>query len=608
MCGIFGCVLKEGRAAPKVLSGLKRLEYRGYDSCGEATVHEGRIYLKKGVGEIDKVHAELRLDDLPGRVGIGHTRWATHGAPTTENAHPHTDCTGRIAVVHNGIIENFLALRRELEERGHVFRSKTDTEVVPHLIEEFMAKGLGFLEAVMQAVRRLRGSFALAIAHADFNGLICVKMESPLVLGVGEDGMYVASDVPAFLPYTRLVVQLEDGDLAVVRADGYEIYDFRTGRPVRRRVRKVDWTVEMAEKGGYPHFMLKEIHEQPTCLRNTLRLEERYMRLMAELLVSAREAFMVACGTSYHACLAASYMMSELAKKAVHPVIASEFVENYGSFVGAHTTILAVSQSGETADTLAAVEHARRRGATILGITNVLGSKLTRVARVYVCQQSGPEIGVAATKTYTAQLSVLSQLAIKMAELRGKVGHREMEELWRWVHAMPDVMASVIEATEKDVIALADKYVGVERFVFVSTGVNYATALEGRLKLLEIAYAPSLAVPGLNSLLFECLGEGSTAIFICPELRGPYKGLLNEASEASEEGLNVVLLTRSDWAEEAKEVADDVLPLPVPSEVPDVLTPLPFIVPLQMFAYYVSVKRGLNPDRPRNLAKSVTVK
>jgi len=608
LCGIFGCVLKEGRAAPKILSALRRLEYRGYDSCGEATICDGKLHLRKGVGEIDKVHAELHLDELPGRIGIGHTRWATHGAPTAENAHPHTDCSNRIAVVHNGIIENFLALRGELEERGHVFRSKTDTEVVPHLIEEFMSKGDGLLEAVMKAARRLKGSFALAVAHVGFDGLICVKMESPLVLGVGEDGMYVASDVPAFLPYTRLVVQLEDGDLAVVRADGYEIYDFSTGKRVKRRVREVDWTVEMAEKGGYPHFMLKEIHEQPTCLRNTLRLERRYVDLMAELLTSAREAFMVACGTSYHACLAASYMMSELAKKAVHPVIASEFVENYGSFVGTRTALLAVSQSGETADTLAAVEHARRRGATILGITNVLGSKLTRLARVYLCQQSGPEIGVAATKTYTAQLSVLSQLAVAMAEQRGKVGHLEMEELWRWIHAMPDITSFVIERTEKAVIELAERLAGVERFVFVSTKANLATALEGRLKLLEIAYAPSLVAPKLDELTLECLGEGSTAIFICPDLEGPYKELLDDASSASDNGLNVVVLTRDGCAEELKEVAHHVLCLPVPADVPDVFTPLPFIIPLQLFAYYVSVKRGLNPDKPRNLAKSVTVR
>ncbi|RLI06549.1 glutamine--fructose-6-phosphate aminotransferase, partial [Candidatus Bathyarchaeota archaeon] len=342
-----------------VLEGLKRLEYRGYDSCGQATVHGERLFVKKGVGEIDKVHAELRLDDLPGEIGIGHTRWATHGAPTKENAHPHTDCRGQIAVVHNGIIENFLELRKELEAKGHVFKSKTDTEMVPHLIEEFMRKGLGFVEAVIEAVKKLKGSFALAIIHTGFEGMVCVKMESPLVLGVGRDGIYVASDIPAFLPYTNVVVQLEDGDVAIIRPGGYEVLNFLTGKKVRRKPRVVDWTADMAQKEGYPHFMLKEIHEQPKCLRNTLRLDRRYLTMMADLLCSAQEAFMVACGTSYHACLAASYAISKLAKKAVHPVIASEFIENYGSFVGPRSVLLAVSQSGETADTLEAVEHAR---------------------------------------------------------------------------------------------------------------------------------------------------------------------------------------------------------------------------------------------------------
>ena len=607
MCGIFGCALRDGEAAPLVLSALKRLEYRGYDSCGEATVFDGRIFLKKGAGKIDEVHAELRLDDLPGRIGIGHTRWATHGAPTRANAHPHTDCTGRIAVVHNGIIENFSELRDELKAKGHKFRSKTDTEVVPHLVEELMDQGMGFVEAVAAAARRLRGSFALVIAHADFNGLVCVKVESPLVLGVGEDGMYVASDIPAFLPYTNTIVRLEDGDLVILRPDGFEVRRIEDLRPVKRKPRRIDWTAEMAEKKGFPHFMLKEIHEQPESLKNTLRIEKRYLIMMADLLSVAPEAFMVACGTSYHACLAASYAMATLARKAVHPVIASEFIENYGNSVGPRAALLAVSQSGETADTLAAVEHARARGATILGITNVLGSKLTRVARVYVCQQSGPEIGVAATKTFTAQLSVLSQLSVLMAERRGKIGHVEAEELWKWIYSTPDLVAETLKETEEPVRALAKKYAKVEKFIFIGSGVSLATALEGRLKLLEIAYAPSLVASCVNGEMLSCFEDGSLAIFVCPSSTRDRSSLLDQASEVADNGLRVLLLTE-DANEEAKEVADELIALPVPPEIPEVLTPIPFIIPLQLFAYYMSVERGLDPDKPRNLAKSVTVK
>ena len=606
MCGIFGCFVKNRAVAPLILAGLKRLEYRGYDSCGVATVYEGVLYIKKGVGEIDKVHAELHLDDLPGEIGIGHTRWATHGAPTKENAHPHVDCEGKIAVVHNGIIENFLELKRELEAKGHVFRSKTDTEVVPHLIEEFMKEGFSFKEAVIKAVKRLRGSFALAIIYTGFEGMVCVKMESPLVLGVGDDGIYVASDIPAFLPYTNIIIQLEDGDVVFIELENFTIYNIIKGREVKRRSRVIDWTPDMAEKGGYAHFMLKEIHEQPKCLKNTLRLEMRYLTKMADLLCSAGEAFMIACGTSYHACLAGSYIMAKLAKKAVHPVVASEFIENYGKLVDHRFALLAVSQSGETADTLKAAEYGLRRGATILGITNVLGSKLTRIARVYVCQQSGPEIGVAATKTYTAQLSVLTQLSILMAERRGKIGHRESEELWGWMHTMPNIVGSVIKATERDVIKIADKYVNVKKSAFIGSGINLATALEGRLKLLEIAYIPSIAMSGLKEFTVSCLNGDSMAVFICPFSDPERERLLDEACMARDHGLNVIILTEEE-ADEAEEVADETIKLPIPSDMPKVLTPLPFIIPLQLFAYYMSVKRGLNPDKPRNLAKSVTV-
>ncbi|MEM3613074.1 MAG: glutamine--fructose-6-phosphate aminotransferase, partial [Candidatus Bathyarchaeia archaeon] len=316
MCGIFGCILKEGAAATLIHQALKRLEYRGYDSVGEATIHNGKIYIKKDAGKIDEVHKIHNLDDLPGSIGIGHTRWATHGAPLMINAHPHVDCGGQIAVVHNGIIENFAELKLELEGKGHIFQSRTDTEVIAHLIEEAFKTNpsFGLVDAVLEAVRRLEGSYAIAvISPKEPDKIVCARHESPLVVGIGENALYCASDIPAFLPLTNKAVIIEDGELATLSFEGLEIRKIADLSPVIREPKLIDWTPEMAVKQGYPHFMLKEIHEQPTCLRNTLRLQEHYLDLMATFLDRAKEVFLVACGTSYHACLAASYMFSKLA-------------------------------------------------------------------------------------------------------------------------------------------------------------------------------------------------------------------------------------------------------------------------------------------------------
>jgi len=484
MCGIFGCISKNLKAAPIIHAALKRLEYRGYDSVGIATVHEGKIYIKKDSGKIDDVHKLLNLDDMPGSLGIGHTRWATHGAPYQVNAHPHTDCKGEIAVVHNGIIENFYELRSELENLGHEFKSKTDTEVIPHLIEENVKKGLGLVEAVREALKAIRGSYAIAVVSSrEPDKIVCARMESPLILGVGEDAVYCASDIPAFLPLTKRAVVIENGETAVIRPDGYEIRRVSDWSLVEREPETVEWTAEMAEKQGYPHFMLKEIHEQPECLRNTLRLQDKYLDLMATFLDRAREIFLVAAGTSYHACLAASYMFSKLAYLAAHPVIASEFIEQEGMAVNINSTILAVSQSGETADTLEAVEYARLRAATILGLTNVVGSTLTRVSRVYIVQQSGPEIGVAATKTFTSQLSVLAQLALRVAKIR----------------EIPDIVERTIRENEEKAKRVAKKLKDKKIFFFLGRGISSATAMEARLKLMEITYIPAIAYPAGES-------------------------------------------------------------------------------------------------------------
>jgi len=609
MCGIFGCILKDEAAAPWIHQALKRLEYRGYDSVGEATIYEGRLYIKKDSGKIDEVHKIHNLDSLPGNIGIGHTRWATHGAPLEVNAHPHLDCEGQIAVVHNGIIENFTELKIELENKGHLFKSRTDTEVIAHLIEETLKKNpsFGIADAVLESVRKLEGSYAIAvISPRESNKIVCARHESPLVLGLGENAVYCASDIPAFLPLTNKAVIVEDGELVNLSLEGFEIKKISDSSIVKREPKIIDWTPEMAIKQGYKHFMLKEIHEQPKCLRNTLRLQEHYLDLMATFLDRAREVFLVACGTSYHACLAASYMFSKLAFLATYPVIASEFIEQHGKSVNIDSTILAVSQSGETADTLAAVHAARQRAATVLGLTNVIGSTLTRVSRVYIGQQSGPEIGVAATKTFTSQLSVLAQLALRLAKKRGKVSQDEMDFMEDKLKEMPDIVETVITNQEEKVKLIAKKYKDAEVFFFLGRGISTATAYEGRLKLMEIAYVPAIAFPAGESKHgpISLVQQGFPVIFICPKDE-THRTVIGNIMEMKARGGTIIAIIE-EGDEEIKKLADEYVE--VPKGVPDILSPIPFVIPLQLLAYYMAVERGYNPDMPRNLAKSVTVK
>jgi len=607
MCGIFGCVSKDCRVAEVIHGALKRLEYRGYDSVGEATVFEGKIYVKKEQGKIDDVHRLLNLDDLPGSIGIGHTRWATHGAPSRINAHPHLDCEGKIAVVHNGIVENFNELRVELESLGHSFKSKTDTEVIPHLIEENLKRGLPLIDAVRETLKRLEGSYAIAlITTTEPDKIICARRESPLVLGVGDGAMYCASDIPAFLPLTNKAVVLEDGEIAVLSHDSYEIRRLDDWRQVLREPEIITWTPEMAEKQGYPHFMLKEIHEQPLSLRNALRLQDLYLDLMATFLDRAKNVFLVACGTSYHACLAASYMFSKLAYLPTYPIVASEFTEQVGMSVNIDSTILAVSQSGETADTLAAVEYARNRAATILGLTNVVGSTLTRVSRVYIVQQSGPEIGVAATKTFTAQLLVLAQLALRVAKLRGKVSSQEIKDLERELKSIPDIVEQTIKRNEEKIKIVVKKYKNSKVFIFLGRGISTTTALEGRLKLMEISYTPAIAFPAGESKHgpISLVEPGIPLIFVCPRDK-TRKTIIGNIMEMKSRGASIISVIE-EGDEEIKQLSDDYFE--IAGKISEIFSPIIFIIPLQLFAYYMAVEKGCDPDKPRNLAKSVTVK
>ncbi|MDR1992703.1 MAG: glutamine--fructose-6-phosphate transaminase (isomerizing) [Nitrososphaerota archaeon] len=609
MCGIFGCVLRDGNAAPIIHSSLKRLEYRGYDSVGIATLSNKKIYIKKEQGKIDEVHQLLNLDNMPGNIGIGHTRWATHGAPLQINSHPHTDCKGDIAIVHNGIIENFLELKTELQNLGHTFVSKTDTEIMAHLIEETQKQNphLNFEQAVLASLKRIEGSYAFAILSTNQpDKIICARNESPLVIGLNDNAIFCASDIPAFLSLTNKAVLINNGELVTLSTQGYEIKKINDASPITRNPITIEWTPEMAVKQGYPHFMIKEIHEQPQVLCNTLRIQDHYLDLLSTFLDRANEVFLVACGTSYHACLAASYMFSKLAFLPTYPVYASEFLEQHGKSVNIDSTILAVSQSGETADTIAAVACAQQRAATVLSLTNTIGSTLTRISRVYIGTQAGPEIGVAATKTFTSQLSVLAQIALKLSKKRGKISQDEIDSLEEKLQQLPIVVETIVTNQEEKIKTLAKKYSKTKLFFYLGRGISTATAFEGRLKLMEIAYIPSIAFPAGESKHgpISLIEDGLPVVFVCPK-DDTHKTVIGNIMEMKARGAHILAIIE-EGDEAIKSLADDYIE--VPKGIPSVLTPIPYVVPLQLLAYYTAVEKGYNPDMPRNLAKSVTVR
>ncbi|MCJ7631740.1 glutamine--fructose-6-phosphate transaminase (isomerizing) [Candidatus Bathyarchaeota archaeon] len=606
MCGIFGCLLQSGCVAPLIHTGLKQLEYRGYDSVGVATVSDAGLVVKKDAGKIDDVNKILNLDDLPGSTGIGHTRWATHGAPLRVNAHPQTDCSQKIAVVHNGIIENFLMLRDMLINNGHHIVSKTDTEVIPHLIEDEMRNGVSLEEAVRSAIKQLEGSYALGVVSSeDKDKIVCARNQSPLILGISDKGLFLSSDVPALLPLTNKVVYLNNGEMAVLSKDGLVIRRIDDGAVLKREPTVLSLTIETAQKKGYPHFMLKEIYEQPETISNSLRLQKNYLDLITTFLDRAEELYLVACGTSYNSCLAASYMFSRLCNLATIPVIASEFIDQYGGAVGIQSTILALSQSGETADVLQAIDYARLRAATILGLTNTLGSTLTRVSRAYICQQTGPEIGVAASKTFTGQLIVMAQLALRLSKMRGKVSQDTIDEMEAKLVQIPDIVSRIIRDQADHVRAIAKKYANSSCYYFLGRGISNSTALEGRLKLLEIAYIPSIAYPAGESKHgpISLIEKGFPVVFVCPK-DSTRKATLGNVMEMKARGASIIMIL-DETDEEMKALADDYVQ--IPSNIPEVLSPIPYAIPLQLLAYYSALERGADPDMPRNLAKSVTV-
>jgi glucosamine--fructose-6-phosphate aminotransferase (isomerizing) len=606
MCGIFGCILRDGTAGPVMRQALERLEYRGYDSVGQATVYNNELLIKKDKGKLAEVHARINLDDMLGTIGIAHTRWATHGAPSKENAHPHTDCHNKIAIIHNGIIENFMELRKRLEGNGHSFRSRTDSEVVAHLIEEQMKEGPNLLAAVTDAVTQLKGAFAIVVlSSADPETIVCARKENPLVIGIGQDATYCASDISAFLPLTNKALLLEEDEIASLKLNKVEIRNLSTGEAVERTPLEITWTRQTAEKSGYTHFMLKEIYEQPQAIRNALRTQRIYYDLVASKIDSSEAVYLIGCGTAYHACLGGSYSFAKLAGLRSQVVIASEFNQVHANLLDSNSTVIALSQSGETADTLNAVRASRARGASVISVTNVMGSTLTRLSDVYIGQNSGPEIGVAATKTFTAQLTVLTRLAIVLAEKRGKMSSAEAEDLLERLEEVPDQILTVLKKQDSRVREIARKYKDRPSLCFLGRGINEVTAIEGRLKLLEIAYIPSLAyAAGESKHGFIAIVEpGYPVVFSSPKDETHGK-IIGNVMEMKARGANIISIIE-EGDEQIRSISDDFIEMP--AGIPSIMTPLVYIVPLQLLAYYVSVEKGYDPDHPRNLAKSVTV-
>jgi glucosamine--fructose-6-phosphate aminotransferase (isomerizing) len=610
MCGIVGYVGPRP-AFPVIAEGLGRLEYRGYDSAGIALLDEARLKVRRTVGRVRGLWADDAGEGLRGHIGVGHTRWATHGRPAVENAHPQVDCSGAIAVVHNGIIENHAALRAWLVSRGHVFRSDTDTEVISHLVEEHVG---GDQETVVRKVaEHLVGDYALAILSEHFPDTIAALRSGspPLVIGVGSDEHYLASDTLALAPYTREVVMLEEGELAILAREATTTIRVADGRPITRRAVHIPWSVEDADLGGHPHFMHKEIHEQPAALRRTL--SRRASRETAEITLDGtpmterqwrdvRRVALVGCGTSYHASLIARRFFEGLAHIATDVDIASEF-RYRDLLLGPEDVCIFVSQSGETADTLGALRAARSQGARVLGICNVPGSSLTRDADAVVMTATGPEIGVASTKAFTSQVLALFLIALHAARARGTVSADRARALLGDVATLPARVEEML-AGEERVAALATLFQGYRDFFFLGRGVHYPVALEGALKLKEIAYLRAEAFPAgeMKHGPLALIDRSTVTIVLSPA--GPtHDKMLSTIEEVkARDGQVVALATEGD--ETITALTDHVLRVPPTTEL---LMPCLLAVPLQFFAYHMAVLGGRDVDRPRNLAKSVTV-
>ncbi|MDA3935966.1 MAG: glutamine--fructose-6-phosphate transaminase (isomerizing) [Actinomycetota bacterium] len=607
MCGIVGYVGPR-QATDVLLRGLARLEYRGYDSAGVAILSGQELDVARRVGKLVNLSEAVRARPIVGGVGIGHTRWATHGRPTEANAHPHTDCLERIAVVHNGIIENYVALREELAQSGHVLRSETDTETVAHLVESYYEGNLA--TAVRKATKRLDGSYGLAVVHLDNpDSIVAARRDSPLIIGVGSGENIVASDIPAVLEYTRDVLSLEDGWVATVTADSVTVTDIDGKEVVPERM-YVEWDLAAAEKCGYEDFMLKEIHEQPTAIRETLRgrmgddgtIQLSELEMTPAEVAAIDRVFILACGTSYHAGVVAKTLIEQWARMPVEVDVSSEF-RYRNPIVDDSTLVVAITQSGETADTLAGVREARDRGAKVISITNVVGSRVTRESDGVIYTHAGPEIGVAATKTFTAQIAALTVLALKLAQAKGALEQNRIERLWEELTHVPDVVEAILADTS-ELEECAAEYTNVHSSLFIGRGIGVAIAMEGALKLKEISYihAEAYAAGEMKHGPIALITEEVPVVVVANQGH-TYEKVVSNVQEVRARGARVIAVaTHGD--EDIRHHAEHVLYVPATSES---MSAIPTTVPLQLLSYHIAKLRGCNVDQPRNLAKSVTV-
>ncbi|HPX68945.1 MAG TPA: glutamine--fructose-6-phosphate transaminase (isomerizing) [Bacillota bacterium] len=608
MCGIVGYI-GDKNAVPILMEGLRKLEYRGYDSAGVAVYTKENIEIRKYKGRLSVLEEHLKKETLDGCLGIGHTRWATHGEPSDVNSHPHTNCSGDIAVVHNGIIENYMSIKSMLIEKGYTFRSETDTEVLAHYVDYFYKDDL--LEAVTKVLEKIRGSYAFAvISRREPDKIICVRKENPLIVGIGKGENFIASDIPAILNHTRRIYLLNENELAVIEKDRISFFD-ESGREVGKEVFEVNWDVAAAEKGGFEHFMIKEIHEQPKAVKDTMtsrvlpdsagiKLDD--IKLTKEELQNFNKIFMIACGTAYHACMVGKYAIEKLARIPVEVEIASEF-RYRDPIVDEKTLTIIVSQSGETLDTLAALKEARRKGSRILSIVNVVGSSIARESHDVLYTWAGPEIAVASTKAYTTQLIAIYIIALYMAKLKGTLKDEEIESIKDEMRRLPGLVEETLKY-KSAIQKFATHNSNARDIFYLGRGIDYAVALEGSLKLKEISYIHSEAYAAgeLKHGTIALIEKGTIvlAVLTQDEL---YEKMVSNVKEVKARRAFVFALAK-EGSTEVEKVADYTLYIP---KVSDILAPVVAVMPLQLLAYYMAVEKGCDVDKPRNLAKSVTV-